>query len=119
MTGAAVKSITGTEPIQVDSTTHRSLISRSTRRIQLVIRTLLTSDTRVMSEKAIDEAFKQHIGTVYRRLAASLARSGLMTPELSPGVLLEWLLMGAVDVKGPEGPQGPAGPAPGLQDPAA
>ena len=42
----------------------------------------LTSDTRVMSEKAIDQAFKQHLGTT-PTMAASLARSGLMTPGLS------------------------------------
>ena len=57
--GAAVKSVTGTAPIKVDNTNKQTPVVDIDQTDTSGDYNSLTSDTKVMSEKAIDEAFKQ------------------------------------------------------------
>ena len=83
------------------------------------IPTLWTSDTRVMSEKAIDEAFKQYIGTA----PSTGEKIGQLRIDPSGAIPNTFPIgqarLGFKSRRRGMGPEGPAGPPPGLQDPAA
>ena len=117
--GAAVKSVTGTAPIEVDNTNAQTPVIGIDETDSTGDPNALTSDTRVMSEKAIDEAFKQYIGTS----PTTGEKVGQIRIDDTGAVPVAFYWSGSawvqLTLQGPEGPQGPAGPAPGLQDPAA
>ena len=117
--GEAVKSISGVEPIQVDTTDNQTPVISIDETDSDDNPNQLTSDTRVMSEKAVDDAFKQHIGTsptTGNKLGQIRIDDTGATPQAFYWNGTSWVQL---TLQGPEGPQGPAGPAPGLQDPAA
>jgi len=117
--GNAVKSVTGTAPIQVDNTNSQTPVVGIDQSDSTADPNALTSDTRVMSEKAIDDAFKQHVGT---GPATGVKVGQLRIDDTGPIPLIfywsgsTWI---QTPTKGEQGDQGPPGPAPGLQDPAA
>ena len=76
----------------------------------------LTSDTKLMSEKAIDSAFKQHVGTG----PASGTKVGQLRIDntSTPQKTYWWDGSAWIEV-GTKGDQGNPGPAPGLQSPSA
>ena len=117
--GAAVKQVTGIEPIEVDNTNPQTPVVGIDETDSTGDPNALTSDTRVMSEKAIDEAFKQYVGTspaTGNKLGQIRIDDTRTTPQIFYWSGSAWLQVASA---GPEGPAGPPGPAPGLQDPAA
>ena len=60
--GPAVKKITGTAPVEVDSTNAQEPNISVDETVSTDNPNALTSDTRLMSEKAIDSAFSQAVG---------------------------------------------------------
>ena len=117
--GNAVKSVTGVEPIQIDSSDPQLPVVSIDETDSTGDPNALTSDTRVMSEKAIDEAFKQHIGTTPttgNKLGQIRIDDSGVVPQAFYWNGTSWVQLTLV---GPEGPEGPAGPPPGLQDPSA
>ena len=119
VTGEAVKEVSGTAPIQVDNTDNQKPVISIDETDSTDDFNQLTSDTKVMSEKAIDEAFKQYIGTTPttgKKVGQIRIDNTGTTPQLFYWSGTAWVQLAST---GPEGPQGPAGPAPGLQDPAA
>ena len=117
--GSAVKSVTGTAPITVNNTNAQTPVVGIDQTTSTGDSNALTSDTRVMSEKAIDEAFKQYVGSA----PATGAKVGQIRIDNTGSVPLAFYWNGTAWVQltltGPEGPEGPAGPAPGLQTPPA
>jgi hypothetical protein len=76
----------------------------------------LTSDTRLMSEKAIDSAFKQHVGTG----PASATKVGQLRIDNTASPLKTYYWTGSAWVQiQTKGDQGNPGPPPGLQTPSA
>ena len=122
--GSAVKEITGTEPIQVDNTDKQTPVVSIEETVSTDNPNALTSDTDVMSEKAIDLAFSLDIGdgTSYPP-AGVTAKTGKLriNPATAIPGFFYWNGSAWVEVstKGEPGDQGPPGPAPGLQDPPA
>ena len=117
--GEAVKQVTGSEPIVVDSSDPQRpdvaiLQTKSTDDPNT-----LTSDIDVMSEKAIDEAFKQCIGA-YPTVGNKVGQLKIDTTQ-TPAQTLYWSGSAWVQIstKGDVGPEGPPGPPPGLMNPAA
>ena len=117
--GAAVKQVTGTEPILVDNTNPQAPVVGIDESNSTANPNALTSDTRVMSEKAIDSAFKQLIGTG----PATGLKVGQLRIDDTGAIPNTFFWNGSswvqIDTKGEKGDQGPPGPAPGLQFPAA
>ena len=117
--GSAVKGVTGTAPITVNNTNDQTPVVGIDESTSSDDPNALTSDTRVMSEKAIDEAFKQYVGTG----PASTQKTGQFridnsgaSPQLFYWDGSAWVQM---QTKGDTGDPGAIGPPPGLQDPAA
>ena len=117
--GEAVKTVTGTAPIEVDNTDPQEPIVEIDETVSTDDPNALTSDTRVMSELAADTAFKQYIGTS-PTTGNKLGQIRIDDTGAAP-VAFYWNGTAWVQLTlvGPEGPQGPPGPPPGLQDPAA
>ena len=117
--GEAVKQVTGTAPITVDNTDNQTPVVGIDETDSTGDPNALTSDTRVMSEKAIDEAFKQQIGAG----PATGRKIGQLRIDDTGPIPLVFYWSGTAWIqaptKGDQGEQGPAGPPPGLQDPAA
>ena len=117
VTGDAVKAITAEEPIEVDSTTAQKPKISIDQTDSTGDSNALTSDTRVMSEKAIDDAFKQYIGT-----SPSIGeKEGQIRIDNTGSLALAYYWNGNawVQVGAGRDEPGPPGPAPGLQDPPA
>ena len=117
--GSAVKSVTGTAPITVDNTNTQTPVVGIDETTTAGDSNALTSDTRVMSEKAIDEAFKQYIGTsptTGEKVGQMRIDDTGATPQAFYWSGSAWV---QIATTGSQGPQGPAGPAPGLQSPPA
>lgn len=117
--GAAVKSVSGTAPITVDNTNAQTPIIGIDETTTSGDPNALTSDTRVMSEKAIDEAFKQYVGTnptTGQKVGQIRIDNTGATASLFYWSGTAWV---QVSSKGDKGDKGDPGPAPGLQDPAA
>ena len=117
--GGAVKSISGVEPIEVDNSNSQTPVISIDETVSTDDPNALTSDTRVMSELAIDSAFKQYLGTSPTngdKLGQIRIDDTGVVPQAFYWNGTAWVQLTLV---GPEGPQGPVGPAPGLQDPAA
>ena len=114
--GAAVKSVTGTAPITVDNTNTQTPVVGIDESDSTDDSNALTSDTRVMSEKAIDEAFKQYIGTAPHGEDWS---AGLTHQAQFPARSIGQVRPGFGSVERRLGDTGPIGPAPGLQTPPA
>ena len=122
--GEAVKQVTGVEPIQVDNTDDQKPVVGIDQTYVLDDPNSLVSDTKVMSEKAIDAAFSQVIGTGADYPApgytGKVGRLRINPDTTIPGFFYwngtAWI---QVSTKGETGDQGPPGPAPGLQDPPA
>ena len=109
--------IAGVEPIQVDSTNTRVPVVSIDETDSTGDPNQLTSDTKVMSEKAIDEAFCQYVGTG----PAEGKKVGQV--RIDPTGLYNtpfyWNGGAWVQIGTDGGPPGPPGPPPGLQDPPA
>jgi hypothetical protein len=122
--GAAVKSVTGLIPIVVENTDPQQPVVAIEETFSIDDPNSLTSDTKVMSEKAIDAAFSQVIGTGADYPApgytGKVGRLRINPDTTIPGFFYwngtAWI---QVATKGETGDQGPPGPAPGLQDPPA
>ena len=117
--GAAVKSVTGVEPILVDNSNPQTPVVDIDQTDSTGDSNALTSDTRVMSEKAIDEAFKQYIGTA----PTTGEKIGQLRIDPSGAIPNTFYWSGTawvqIQTKGDQGDVGPIGPAPGLQTPPA
>lgn len=115
--GEAVKSISGIEPIQIDDSNPQTPVVSIDEFNTTGDPNDLTSDTRVMSEAAVDKAFKNYIGTG----PAQGQKFGQIRVDDSGTTNTPYFWNGAAWVQiGVEGgPPGPPGPAPGLQDPPA
>ena len=117
--GEAVKSVTGTAPILVDNTDNQTPVIDIDETDSTGDSNALTSDTRVMSEKAIDDAFRQYIGTS----PTTGEKVGQLRIDDTGAIPLIFYWDGSAWIqtptKGEQGATGPAGPPPGLQDPAA
>ena len=115
--GAALKEIQGAAPIIVDASVdnQRPVVSIDETK-EVDDPNALTSDTRVMSEKAIDLAFKQIIGAP--PAGRKLGQINIDTSK-APPALFYWTGSAWVQMQGGAGPQGPPGPPPGLQSPPA
>lgn len=122
--GEAVKQVTGVDPIEVDNTDDQKPVVGIDQTYVLDDPNSLVSDTKVMSEKAIDAAFSQVIGTGADYPApgytGKVGRLRINPDTTIPGFFYwngtAWI---QVSTKGETGDQGPPGPAPGLQDPPA
>ena len=125
--GPAVKKITGTAPVQVDSTNAQEPEISVDETISTGNPNALTSDTRLMSEKAIDGAFSQAIGasSVYPPSGVT-AKTGKLRiddtgaePKQFYWNGTAWVQIPTKGDKGDQGIQGVPGPPPGLQTPPA
>ena len=122
--GAAVKKITGTAPVEVDSTNAQEPNISVDETVSTDNPNALTSDTRLMSEKAIDSAFSQAVGAsgVYPP-AGVTAKTGKLRIDDTGAEPKQFYWNGTawvqIPTKGDKGDQGIPGPPPGLQDPAA
>ena len=125
--GPAVKKITGTAPVEVDSTNAQEPDISVDETVSTDNPNALTSDTRLMSEKAIDGAFSQAIGasSVYPP-AGVTAKTGKLRiddtgaePKQFYWNGTAWVQIPTKGDKGDQGIQGPAGPPPGIQSPSA
>jgi hypothetical protein len=122
--GEAVKEVTGTVPILVDNTNNQTPVVSIDQTYVLDNPNDLVSDTKVMSEKAIDSAFSQIIGPDPGYPAQGYAgKIGKLRIDPSGAIPNTFFWSGSawvqIQTKGEQGDQGPPGPAPGLQDPAA
>ena len=122
--GPAVKKITGTAPVQVDSTNAQEPEISVDETVSTDNPNALTSDTRLMSEKAIDGAFSQAVGAsgVYPP-AGVTGKVGKLRIDDTGAEPKQFYWNGTawvqIPTKGDKGDQGIPGPPPGLQDPAA
>ena len=115
--GNAVKAIVAQLPIKVDSSNIQIPSLSVEETVSADDPNALTSDTTLMSEKAIDEAFKNLVGaSAVGRKEGQLWINNTVSPQRA----FYWSNNAWVelDIKGAVGPQGPPGPAPGLQTPA-
>ena len=122
--GNAVKSVTGAEPITVDNTNPQAPVVGIDQTYVTGDPNALVSDTKVMSEKAIDAAFSQIVGADpgYPEAGYTGKLGKLRIDDTGPIPLIFYWNGSAwiqTPTKGEQGDQGPPGPAPGLQDPAA
>ena len=117
--GEAVKQVTGTAPIQVDNTDIQKPVVSIDETVSTDDPNALTSDSDVMSELAIDNAFKQHIGAA-PAVGSKVGQLKIDT-SVTPSQTLYWDGSAWVQIstEGQQGPEGPAGPPPGLMDPSA
>ena len=115
--GAAVKQVTGAEPITVDNSNSQTPIVGIDETDSTDDSNALASDTRVMSEKAIDKAFKQYVGSE----PVNGEKVGQLRIDNSDvfGKAYYWTGSAWVQLGSDGGPPGPPGPAPGLQNPPA
>ena len=112
--GNAVKQVIGDEPIQVDASNLQAPVVSIDETDSTGDPNVLTSDTRVMSEKAIDEAFKQYVGA----LPASAKKLGQFRIDNTGGTpaLFYWEANAStpawveIGTAGPPGPPGPVTP---------
>ena len=127
ITGPAVKKIIGTAPVEVDSTNAQEPDISVDETVSTDNPNALTSETRLMSEKAIDGAFSQAIGgsSVYPP-AGVTAKTGKLRiddtgaePKQFYWNGASWVQIPTKGDKGDQGIQGPAGPPPGIQSPSA
>ena len=122
--GPAVKKITGTAPVEVDSTNAQEPNISVDETVSTDNPNALTSDTRLMSEKAIDGAFSQAVGAsgVYPP-AGVTGKVGKLRIDDTGAEPKQFYWNGTawvqIPTKGDKGDQGIPGPPPGLQDPAA
>ena len=122
--GPAVKKITGTAPVEVDSTNAQEPDISVDETVSTDNPNALTSDTRLMSEKAIDSAFSQAVGAsgVYPP-AGVTGKVGKLRIDDTGAEPKQFYWNGTawvqIPTKGDKGDQGIPGPPPGLQDPAA
>lgn len=122
--GEAVKQVTGVDPIEVDNTDDQKPIISIDESDSTDDPNALTSDTRVLSEKAVDLAFSTDIGDGTNfppaGVTAKVGKLRINPDTTIPGFFYwdgtAWV---QVSTKGEQGDQGPPGPAPGLQDPPA
>ena len=122
--GEAVKEVFGAAPIQVDDYDKQLPIVSIDETKSTDDPNALTSDTKVLSEKAVDLAFSTDIGdgTSYPPTGATAKVGKLrINPNTTVPGFFYWSGTAWVQVstKGEQGDQGPPGPAPGLQDPPA
>lgn len=122
--GEAVKQVTGTAPITVDNTDNQTPVVGIDQTYVTDDPNALFSDTKVMSEKAIDAAFSQIVGADPGYPAPGYTgKVGRLRIDNTGPIPLIFYWSGSAWVqaptKGEQGDQGPAGPPPGLQDPAA
>ena len=105
--GEAVKQVTGTAPIQVDNTDIQKPIVSIIETVSTDDPNDLASDTDVMSELAIDNAFKQYIGAD----PAVGSKVGQLKIDITqtPQQTLYWNGSAWVQIstKGDTGPEGP------------
>ena len=115
--GTAVLGITsGGLPVEVDNTDKQKPEISVEQSKSTDDPNALTSDTKLMSEKAIDSAFKQHVGTG----PASATKVGQLRIDntSTPQKTYWWSGTAWVEI-GTKGDQGNPGPPPGLQTPPA
>ena len=115
--GTAVTGVSsGGAPVVVDSTDKQKPVISVVETQSTDDPNALTSDTTLMSEKAIDSAFKQHIGSG----PSSVNKVGQLRIDNSstPQKTYWWNGNAWVEL-GTKGDQGNPGPPPGLQDPSA
>lgn len=115
--GEALKEIQGAAPIMVDASVdnQRPVVSiDETKEADNL--DALTSDTKVLSGKAIDAGFKQIVGAP--PAGRKVGQINIDTSK-APPALFYWTGSSWVQMQGGAGPQGPPGPAPGLQSPPA
>ena len=117
--GEAVKQVTGVEPVLVDNTDDQKPIVSVDQTVSTDDPNSLTSDTTLLSEKAVDDHFKQHIGTgpVNGTKVGQIRIDNTASPQATfwwNGTA--WI---ALSTEGQKGDKGDPGPAPGLQDPSA
>ena len=119
VTGEAVKKVLGTAPVQVNSTNDQEPVVSVDETVSTDNPNSLTSDTKLMSELAIDNAFKQHVGTTPAtgNKLGQIRIDNVATPQAAywwNGT--SWV---ALITEGQKGDKGDTGPAPGLQSPPA
>ena len=119
VSGEAIKSISGTAPVEIDNTNDQTPVISVDETVSTDNPNSLTSDSTLMSEKAIDDHFKQHVGTA----PATGTKVGQIRIDntASPQQTFWWdgSAWVAMVTEGQKGDKGDTGPAPGLQDPAA
>ena len=117
--GEAVKEVIGSAPIVVNSTNPQKPEVAILETVAADDPNTLASDTDVMSELAIDNAFKQHIGAE-PAVGNKIGQLKIDTTQ-TPAQTLYWSGSAWVQIstKGDVGPEGPPGPPPGLMDPSA
>ena len=117
--GPAIKEVTGEAPVEVDKTDPQKLVISVDETVSTDNPNSLTSDSALMSEKAIDSAFKQHVGVG----PAEVDKVGQLRIDnvAVPQVTFWWNGAAWVQLttEGKKGDTGPVGPPPGLQDPAS
>ena len=126
-TGPAVKKIIGTAPVEVDSTNAQEPDISVDETVSTDNPNALTSETRLMSEKAIDGAFSQAIGasSVYppAGVTGKVGKLRIDDTGAEPKQFYwngtAWVQIPTKGDKGDQGIQGPAGPPPGIQTPSA
>ena len=119
VSGEAIKSISGTAPVEIDNTNNQTPVISVDETQSTDDPNDLTSDTTLMSELAIDSAFRQHVGTAPAtgNKVGQIRIDNTATPQAAywwNGSA--WV---ALVTEGQKGDKGDTGPAPGLQDPAA
>ena len=119
VTGEAVKRVISTAPVEVDNTDDQEPIVSVDETVSTDDPNSLTSDTRLMSELAIDNAFRQHVGTAPAtgNKVGQIRIDNVSTPQTA----YWWNGSTWVELvtQGQKGDKGDTGPAPGLQTPAA
>jgi hypothetical protein len=125
-TGPAVKGVTGIAPVQVDNTDQQNPeISVDQINSTANPNTALTSDTDLLSAKAIDAFYSQIVGSGAGYPTGSVGKDGKLRIDPSGPIpnLYYWNQTSTswvqLPTKGDTGSQGPVGPAPGLQSPPA
>lgn len=124
--GAAVKGVTGVSPVQVNQADQQNpVVSVDQLDSTANPNTALTSDTDLLSAKAVDAFYSQIVGSGAGYPAGSVGKDGKLridpsgpTPNLYywNQASTSWVQL---PTKGDTGSPGPDGPAPGLQSPAA
>ena len=124
--GAAVKGVTGVSPVQVNEADQQNpVISVDQLDSTANPNTALTSDTDLLSAKAVDAFYSQIVGSGAGYPAGSVGKDGKLRIDPSGPIpnLYYWKQSSTswvqLPTKGDTGSQGPVGPAPGLQSPAA
>ena len=117
--GEAVKSISGIEPVIVDSTDDQKPVISVDLTTSADDLNALDSDAKLMSENAIDDAFKVLTGA--GPFTGNKVGQSWIDNTQSPNKTYFWNGSAWIEiqVKGDKGDQGNPGPPPGLQDPAA